>query len=86
MVICLDKQDCSIFGCELETLFYPLDGGLPVPRELGEVVEILHENPWFWWVGQFMKYGLNLRPEIRQRIENDKYAIAFSNFVHPIVG
>ena len=59
-------------------MYHPLDGGLPVPRELGELVELVHSEPWLWWIGQFMKYGLTLREDQRSALDKDKQQIGLT--------
>ena len=66
------------YGFSSDTFKHPLLDGLPVPTALASIVERLHPNPFLWWVGQFMKYGLRLRPEIDARIERDKGTIEFT--------
>jgi hypothetical protein len=52
-----------------------LSKGVVVDKELGDLVELNHPNPFLWWVGQFMKYSLRLNNETEHRLMDDKKKI-----------
>ncbi|CAK8682848.1 unnamed protein product [Clavelina lepadiformis] len=48
-----------------ETLFR----AFTIPKSLQESVEVLHDDPHLWWVGQIMRYVFRLRPWIVGKVE-----------------
>jgi hypothetical protein len=57
----------------------PLDSGIVAARELADIVNGQTQSPHLWWVGQFMKYALQLNSVTEDRIRKDKALIGIKS-------
>lgn len=66
-----------------DCLEYPPKDGIPVPKEIADIVELIHENPFHWWIGQFIKYVMQLSHWMERTVQTHKKSI---HFTRPIFG
>ena len=74
------------FACGQEAFPNPFKNGFTVPKEIGELVEQLHERPFLWWAGQFAKFTLRLSENHKKLLDEAKTLIGLSNTRHPTFG
>lgn len=63
-----------------------MESGIPIPKQIAEILNEIHPFPWLWWVGQFTKFAFRLSQSQRASLELNKKEIGFSNADRPIVG
>lgn len=56
---------------------------IAVPRDLYHPIMSFHGKPYVWWVSQFAKYLLRLKPHLKEEVQKKKKALDFKS---PVVG
>lgn len=73
----VEFQNVNIVNPRLKTM------PIAIPRDLYSPIMSFHGKPSVWWVSQFAKYLLRLKPHLNDEVQNKKKALDFKS---PVVG